>query len=46
MYKIVLPIALIFLTGCATMNSTYAPTDEEIVAADYGENQLNTKIKL
>ena len=39
-------LGLLFLSGCATTNSTYAPTDEEIAKANYGEKPTQYKQKI
>lgn len=39
-------LTLLFLSGCATTNSTYAPTDEEIDKASYGEKPTQYKQRI
>ena len=34
---------LLWLSGCATINSSYAPTEEELANADYGEKPTQYK---
>ena len=41
--SITISLSFIFLSACATVNSTYAPTEEELAQADYGEKPIDYK---